>query len=53
MDEYSYEGAVKGKITKGSTINDITNFLEDESSRIRCGILGNDTIIKVKIADKR
>ena len=53
MDAYAYEWMIIGKITSHSTIDDMIDFLDANPSRIRCGVVGNDTVLKLKIVDKR
>jgi hypothetical protein len=53
MDQFSYEGMIIGKITQKSVVNDIRDYVDQESSRISCGVLDNDRILKIKIMDRR
>lgn len=53
MDTYAYKGMVIGKIYSPSVTDDIADYLDDESSSIKCSVYGNDTFVKVKIIDKR
>jgi len=53
LDEYAYEGMIIGKITTHGIVEDMTEYLDTNSARIRCSVLGNDTNNKLKIVDKR
>lgn len=53
MDEYAYEGMIIWKITTNSIKDNITTYFDNEASRIRCNVYGNDTIVKIKLVDKR
>ena len=53
MDSYAYEWIIIGKVTKRFAIDSIAELLDEGTSRIRCGVVGNDTMLKLKIADRR
>jgi hypothetical protein len=44
---------VRSTITKSSSMHDLTDYFENESSRISCRVYGNDETVRIKIKDRR